>query len=62
MVNVTLDLTEHKLEIFFHCTESTINGEHMKDEEDKKRASGILRKIHGYILDSKVGIGKNKRL
>ena len=54
MVKVTLDLTEHELEIFSTCIESAINAEHIKNEEDKKRASKILRKIHKSILNPKV--------
>ena len=54
MVKVTLDLTEHELEIFSTCIESAINGEHMKNEEDKKRASEILIEIHKFILNPKV--------
>ncbi len=36
MVIVTLDLTEHELEIFSISIKSAIDVEHMKNEEDKK--------------------------
>ena len=50
MVKVTLELTENELEIFYTCIESAINGKHIKNKEDKIRASEILRKIHKSIL------------
>jgi len=54
MVKVTLELTENELEIFSHCTESAIDIEHMKNDQDKKRAGEILKKIYKYILNPKV--------
>ncbi len=35
MVKVTLDLTEHELEIFSHCIESAIDIKHMNEQEKK---------------------------
>lgn len=54
MVKVTLELTEHELEIFSHCIESAIDIDHMKNMQDKKRAYVILKKLHKYILNPKV--------
>ena len=54
MVKVILELTENELEIFSHCIESAIDIEHMKTDQDKKRAGKMLKKIHKYILNPKV--------
>jgi len=54
MVKVILELTEEEIEIFSNCIETAMDIGHIKNEEDRKRAGTILKKIHKYILDPKV--------
>ncbi len=54
MVKVILELTEEELEIFSNCIETAIDIGHINNEEDRKRAGTILKKIHKYILDPKI--------
>ena len=53
MVKVTLDLTEHELEIFSHCIESAIDVKHM-NEQEKKTAKIILEKLNKHLISPKV--------
>jgi hypothetical protein len=53
MVKVTLDLTEHELEIFSHCIESAIDVKHM-NEQEKKTAKIILEKLNKHLINPRV--------
>lgn len=54
MVKVTLELTEHDLEIFSHCIETALDIDHMKSEQDKNKAYVLLNKLNEYIPNPKV--------
>ena len=58
MVKVTLELTEHELEIFSHCIESAIDIKHM-DEQEKKTAKSILDQLHKHLCNPRVYGRKN---
>ena len=53
MVKLTLEMSEHELELFSHCIESAIDIKEMSDKE-KETAKNILRQLHKYILNPKV--------
>ena len=53
MVKLTLEMSEHELELFSHCIESAIDVKEMSEKE-KETAKNILRQLHKYILNPKV--------
>ena len=53
MVKVTLELSEHELELFSHCIESAIDLKTMSQQE-RKTAKFILKQLNKYILNPNV--------
>ncbi len=48
MVKVTLDLSEHDIEILSHCIETALDVKPM-DQEEKRTASLILKQLNKYV-------------
>ena len=53
MVKLTLEMSEHELELFSHCIESAIDIKEMSEKE-RNTAKNILKQLHKYILNPKV--------
>lgn len=53
MVKLTLEMSEHEIELFFHCIESAIDIKEMSEKE-RNTARNILKQLQKYILNPKV--------